>query len=186
MLPPILPPQQKTATQFAQGAIAQLNNVAPAAVTEAVNAARSRQLDGPGLMIYLERKTPIRAVMEALAKDWADTTRNDFADAFQMAHDRFDAMDCLVSMAILNDRDLEAEVIAENTPQTTPNDLMSNRTVVWQYPPAGTQLQPPYVVLVAVEYRNVATAEQVLNSINSQLATYQGFKLPSSVISKLG
>ena len=187
VLGPILPQAPQTATQLARGALAQLNSVNPSAVTEAINAIRSAGLDGPGIMTQLERKTPVRAVMESLAKDWAETTRNDFADqAFRMAHDHFDAMDSIVSLAILNDRDLEAEIISENTPETSPADLMDNRRVVWQYPPPGTVLQPPYVVLVAVEYRDVATAQDVFRSIVAELGVYQGLKVPNTVIQKLG
>jgi hypothetical protein len=190
--PVLLPPQPfplaqpKTTTQLARGATAQLGSAPPAALTEAINAVRNRRIEAPGLMTYLERKTPIRSVMESLAKDWAETTRNDFADAFQMAHDHFEAMDAIVSLAILNDDDLEEELLVENTPQTTPGDLMENRRVVWQYPAPGTVLQPPYVVLVAVEYRDVASAQDVVRSIMGELGNYQGFKLPKAVIQRLG
>jgi hypothetical protein len=175
---------------LAQGAVAQLTNVAPAAVTQAINAIVSTGLDGPGIMIYLQRKTHVRVVLDSFAQNWDPSTRTDFADAFRMTPDQNDAMDAIVSLSILNDRDLEAEIIAENTPQTSTADLTDNRKIVWQYPMAGTVLQPPYVILVAVEFRDVASAESTLKAITDQLANYvKGsltLKVPKTVIAKLG
>ncbi len=191
--PPIFfppqPPQSRTATQLARGAIDQLNSANPATVREAINAAtttvRSQNLPNDGLMDYLERRVRVGEVLNQLARDWSDTTKNDFAVAFSMAPDRLDAMDAIVSLAILNDRELEAELRAENTPQTTPNDLLQNRRVVWQYPEPGTVLTPPYLILIAVEYQDVARAEDAVRSITSQLDTSDGFKLPRTVIQRL-
>ncbi len=179
--------QNQTTTQLAGGAITQLTNVAPAIVTQALNAIRSKSLDGPGLIPYLERKVRIGEVLNALAKDWTAPTRSDFADAFSMDANNLnnDLVDSIVSIAILNDKDLPNEILAENTPQTTPTDLIDNRKIVWQSVPAGTVLNPPYVILVAVEYQDVATAEQLVQSILSQLGTTtSGFKLPQAVIQK--
>jgi len=159
-------------------------------VGQALNAIGSNNLDGPGIMTYLERKTHIRVVLDNFAPTWDQATRTDFADAFRMAPDQTDAMDAIVSLAILNDKDLEAEIIAENTPQTTTADLTDNRRIVWQYPPAGTALQPPYVILVAVEYRNIASAEDTYKSITDQLGNYTKgnltLKVPKTVIQTLG
>jgi hypothetical protein len=188
--PPIfIPPpvQNKTATQLANGAITQLNGVAPASVTQAINAIRSKSLDGPGLIPYLERKIRIGEALNQLAKDWTAATRTDFADAFSMDANNLnnDVSDSIVSIAILNDRDLTGEILAENTPPTSPNDLTDTRKIVWQSVPPGTPLNPPYVLLVAVEYQNIATAEDVVKSITSQLGTTaSGFKLPQAVIQK--
>jgi hypothetical protein len=193
--PPILinpvpvppPPQNKTATQLATSAITQLNGVATASATQALNAIKSKSLDGPGLIPYLERKVRIGEVLNDLAKDWTAATRTDFADAFSMDPNNInnDAADSIVSIAILNDKDLEAEITAENTPQTMPADLTDNRRIVWQSVPPGTPLNPPYVILVAVEYQDVATAADVVKSITSQLGTSgSGFRLPTAVIQK--
>jgi hypothetical protein len=99
-------------------------------------------------------------------------------------------MDAIVSLAILNDRDLEDEIIFENTSDTSTADLTDNRRIVWQYPPAGTVLQPPYVILVAVEYRDIATAADIYKSIADQLGTYTRgtltLKVPREVIQRLG
>lgn len=184
---PAVPAQNQTSTQLAGGAITQLNNVTTAIVTQAINAIRSKSLDGPGLIPYLERKVRIGEVLNALAKDWTAPTRSDFADAFSMDANNLnnDVVDSIVSIAILNDKDLPGEILAENTPQTTPSDLTDNRKIVWQSVPPGTVLNPPYVILVAVEYQDVATAEDVVNSIVGQLGTTSsGFKLPQTVIQK--
>jgi hypothetical protein len=195
-LPPIpipLPPtpapavQNQTTTQLALGAISQLNGIAAASVTQAINAIRSKSLDGPGLIPYLERKVRIGEVLNSLAKDWTAPTRSDFADAFSMDANNLnnDVVDSIVSIAILNDKDLANEILAENAPQTLPADLIDNRKIVWQSVPAGTVLNPPYVILVAVEYQDIATAETVVQSVTSQLGTTaSGFKLPQSVIQK--
>ena len=189
-LPPIqpVPPpvfQHQTTTALAQGAIALLSSADPVIVNEAINVLKNRSLGNEDITDYLERKVRIGEVLAQRARDWSPQTRTDFADAFQMGQDRVDTMDNIVSVAILNDRDLEGEIRAENTPQTTPNDVLQNRRVVWQHPPPGTVLTPPYVVLIAVEYQNVAQAEDVVRSILGQLGPFQGFKLPQAVIQRL-
>jgi hypothetical protein len=188
LLPPtVLPPQNKTATQLATGAIAQLNGAATASVTQALNAIRSKSIDGVGLIPYLERKVRIGEVLNDLAANWSAPTRSDFADAFSMDANNLnnEVVDSIVSIAILNDKDLSGEILAENTPQPLPADLTDNRKIVWQSVPPGTVLNPPYVILVAVEYQDIATAEDAVNSITGQLGTTaSGFKLPQAVIQK--
>jgi hypothetical protein len=186
---PLPVPQSRTTTQLARGAIDQLNSANPATVREAINAAnttlRRENLPNDGLMDYLERRVRVGEVLNQLARDWSDTTKADFAGAFSMEPDRLDTMDSIVSLAILNDRELEAELRAENTPQATPNDLLQNRRVVWQYPEPGTVLTPPYLILIAVEHQDVAQAEDVVRSITSQLDVIDGFKLPRTAIQRL-
>lgn len=188
-IPPSLPPvpvsSRPLATQLARSAITELNNADTASLQETVNALKSRNLTGDLVIGYLERKVRIGEVLGSMATDWAATTKTDFADAFQMQPDRLPVMDNIVSIAILNDRDLEAEIRAENTQATTTNDLLQNRKIVWQYPDAGTVLQAPYVILIAVDYQETASADQVWQSISTQLGQYQGFQLPKSVISRL-
>ena len=41
------------------------------------------------------------------------------------------------------------------------------------------------MILVAVEYQEVATADQAVDSIIGQLGPFQAFQLPKSVISRL-
>jgi len=187
-LPVVQPPaQNQTATQLAGGAIAQLSGAAAANVTQALNAIKSKSLDGPGLIPYLERKVRIGEVLNDLAKDWSAPTRSDFAGAFSMDPNNInnDVADSIVSIAILNDKDLEGEILAENTPQTAPADLTDNRRIVWQSVAPGTVLNPPYVILVAVEYQDVATAQDTLHAITAQLGTTaSGFRLPTAVIQK--
>ena len=190
-MPPLVPPTpvvQAPVTALARGAIAQLNAEDPANVAEAIRTIRNQQLTAETLMDYLERKVRIGEVLGNRAAQWSDTTRTDFAGqngAFQMPAGKTDVMDAIVSVAILNDRNLEADIRGENTKEITQDDLLQNRLVKWQWPPAGTVLAPPYVVVVAVDYREVATADSVVSSILDQLGVYQGFKLPKAIIQKL-
>jgi hypothetical protein len=188
-IPPIvLPPFfkfPKTTTQIAQDAINQLKGANPTVVAEAINTVRHKNISADGMMKYLERKVIIGQVINDYAKDWTDETKHDFAEAFQMAPDRLDVMDSIVSIAILNDPDLRGELQIENTPETTEGDLLENRRIVWQHPPPGTLLQPPYLILLAVEYRNIKRAEDIINSIFGELVDYQGYKIPNSVAQKL-
>lgn len=157
-------------------------------MAEAIRTVSNQRLTGDALMDYLERKVRIGEVLGNRAAEWSDTTKADFAGqsgAFQMTPDRPDIMDAIVSIAILNDRNLEADIRGENSKETTADDLLKNRRIVWQSPPAGTVLTPPYIVVIAVEYQEVATAEAVVSSIRDQLGDYQGFKLPKSAIQKL-
>lgn len=175
----------RTTTQLAHGAINQLNQVPPASLNEAINAIRNRNVRPENVMDFLEHTVRVGEVLGQNARDWADDTKRRFADAFQMQADRLDAMDAIVSVAILNDRDFENEIRAENMPQTAPGDLLQNRRVAWQWPEAGTVLTPPYLILIAVEYQDLTTADQALQSITGQLGTFQGFRLPKAAIQRL-
>lgn len=175
----------KTTTQLAQSAIQQLSSASPDAIREALNTVRNKNIAAPNLMNYLERKVIIGEVLNEMARDWAAQTKQDFAEAFQTSPDRLDVMDSIVSFAVLNDKDLEGELRAENTAAPTQQDLMENRKVVWQYPPPGTVLQPPYIVLVAVENAETAKADEVVQSILGSLVDYQGFKIPQAAVKKL-
>jgi hypothetical protein len=184
-LPTPLPPVPKTATQLAQGAAAQLRAADRAVLDEAVTTVRNSRVSPDGLMYHLERKVLVGEVLNRLAGAWAPETRQDFAAAFSMSTDRTAVMDAIVSLAILNDPDLERELRAENLPPPTQDDLIENRRVAAQYPPAGTVVQQPYLILVAVEHQDTAQAEQVVRSIVGDLAEVQGFKLPSAAADKL-
>jgi hypothetical protein len=179
-------PSRPAATQLARSAINHLNSTDVPSLQEAVNALKSRNLTGDAVIAFLERKVRIGEVLGSVAADWVATTKTDFADAFQMQPDKLSVMDNIVSIAILNDRDLEAEIRAENTQHATTNDLLQNRKIVWQYPDPGTVLQAPYLILIAVEYQETATADQVVQSIMDQLGPYQGFQLPKATIARLG
>jgi hypothetical protein len=152
---------------------------------EAVTTIKNANISADRLMNYLERKVIIGEVLNMLARNWSDETRKDFAEAFRTTADKTDVMDAVVSISILNDPDLADEVMIENTSDPTEADLMENRRVVWQYPPPGTQLQPPYVILLAVEHRDVAIAGDVVESITGTLTDHQGYKLPKQAVQKL-
>ena len=180
-----LPLIQKTTTQLAQGAITQLNGANPEVLREAINTIRSKNIAAGGLINYLERKVKVGEVLQQLAANWSDETKRDFAEAFQMDAGKLPVMDLIVSIAILNDPDLDEEIRIENTPETTEGDLLENRRIVWQYPQPGTPLEPPYVVLVAVEHKDVAKAEDVVKSIFGELVDFEGYKIPKLATQKL-
>ena len=49
----------------------------------------------------------------------------------------------------------------------------------------GTPLQPPYVVLIAVEWSDVAKAQDIVKSITDQLVERDRFKMPRATASRL-
>ncbi len=175
----------KTTTQLARSAISQLENASPAVLREAINTVKNKNVAANRLINHLERKTFIGEVLNELAKNWSNETKEDFVGAFNMAADKLEVMDNIVSIAILNDPDLEEELRAENTPETTEGDLQENRRIVWQKPSPGERLEPPYLILVAVEYQDVAQAEEVVQAILGELVDYQGYKVPKAIAPKL-
>jgi hypothetical protein len=183
--PPLLLQLRKTRTTLAKEAIAQLNTAEPGIVTEAITIIKNKKLTPSGLIGLLERKVRIGEVLNDVPKNWTVETKTDFAEAFQMDVTRLEAMHSIVSIAILNASDLDEALRVENTPEPTPDEL-SNRKVVWQSVPAGTELKPPYTILLAVEYRDVAKAEDVVKSIMGELLNYQNFvMLPRVAVQKL-
>jgi hypothetical protein len=183
--PPLILQINKTATQLARSGIVTLNDASVDVVTQALDTIRGRNLRAPGLIDYLERRVKIGEVLNQLATTWSDTTVGDFAEALQMPRDRRDVMDAIVAIAILNEADLEEQLLAENLPDASQEDLLDNRVIVEQWPPGGTVMQPPYVVLVAVEYRNISQAQEVVDSIMNELVDHEGVKLTRTAAEKL-
>jgi hypothetical protein len=184
-----IPTISRTTTQLTRVAIDQLEKAQATTIKEALNAIRSRNVPAAGLINYLERKVKIGEVLNEFANRWSDETKQDFSQAFTMESSKLEVMDSIVSIAILNDADLEEELRAENMPETTAADLIENRRIVWQHPEPGTPLEPPYLILVAVEHQDVAQAEEVIQSILGKLVSYDhsGYKvkLPKSAVEKL-
>jgi hypothetical protein len=168
----------RTTTQVAQEALERLRKASPAVVDEAVTTVNNKRVAAKDMMRYLERKVIVGEVLNVAAAKWAADTREDFAEAFQMANTKTDVMDAIVAIAILNDPDLLDELRDENVSDATDDDLLENRRVVAQYPPPGTPLEAPYLVLVAVEYRDTRQADEIIESITGDLVEHQGFKLP--------
>ena len=127
----------------------------------------------------------IGEVLIQVASTWSDTTVGDFATALKLDREKRPVMDALVAIAILNKPELDEEILIENTPQTTEQDLLDNRVIVDQWPKGGTVMQPPYMILVAVEYRAVADAQGVVDSIMGELVDHQGVKLPRGAAERL-
>jgi hypothetical protein len=170
----------QTATLLARSAIDNLEKASSQTIVDALNFIRNAPDASPAeaLLDRLERQVAFNEVLAEMAAGWRDVTRNDFARSFSMPADRLDVMDAIVSLAVLNDPDLEHNLRAENTPATNQADLMSNRRVIYQYPPPGTVLEPPYIVLIAVEYTDPRPAQDVVQAILGSLAIFQNFKLP--------
>ncbi len=182
---PLPQPVSKTATELARAAVANLSDATKEVLQDAINTLSIKSLKPDGLLDFLERKVRVGEVLNQLARTWSDATAGDFADAFQMDRTKTDVMDALVSIAILNQPHLDQEILAENLPQAAQQDLVDNRVIVDQWPKAGTALTPPYLILVAVEFRDVASAEDVVRSITGGLGEFQGARLPQAAVQKL-
>jgi hypothetical protein len=182
LLPGVLQPAARptVATQLAQQAIERLRSTPAAVVNDAITAVMNVSVAPENLMAFLARRVLIGEVLGAQAERWSGETRDDFVDAFNLGAPRNDQMDAIVALAILNDPDLEQEVRGENLTEPTDAELIGNRRIVWQFPPPGTPLQPPYVVLIAVERQDVAQAESAVQSIFGALGEQRGFRMPST------
>ena len=104
----------KTTTQLARGAVNQLKGVSQAVLSEAVNTVKNKKIKPELLMNYLERKVRIGEVLNDMAKDWDRETKEDFTQALNMEPKKVDVMDSIVSLAILNDPELENDLRVEN------------------------------------------------------------------------
>lgn len=174
----------KTTTQLARGAVKQLEGVSMGVRDEAINTIKNRNISPNRIMSHLERRVKVGEVLNEMAKTWEDETRQDFAEALNMDRNKLDVMDTIVSLAILNDPDLEDELRIEHMSDTSEASLIENRRIIWQHPPPGTPLDPPYLVYVAVEYQDMMEAQEVIESILGQLVTHEGFKVPRTTVSK--
>lgn len=173
-------------TQLAEKAIATLRAASREALAEATERARGKQIPAERLMDWIERKTRIGEVLAGPASGWSSDTIADFAQAFQMQAGNLPVMDVLAALALLNWPDLEGELREENTSAPTAGDLLQNRRVIYQHPAPGTPLEPPYVVLVAVEHMDTRRAEEMVGAIVGSLVTASGFRMPREAAAKLG
>jgi len=167
-----------TTTLLARSAINLLKSVNEAVLNEAITTIQNRSLAPPAVMPHLEQNVHVAEVLEQLAKEWAPETLKAFSAAFNMDATKTDVMDAIVAIAILNEADLEAELRGENTEEATSSDLLENRCITWQYPPPGTRLNPPYLVLVAVEQVDTSKADSEVQAILGELVDHKGFKIP--------
>jgi hypothetical protein len=176
----------QTSTKLALSAIKQLEQVERSPLDEALIAIENvRDVSAQDLLDFLEEKTKFTEVLGEFAEGWSVSTRSNFSQLFGSFKAPNSSMDSIVSIAILNDPDLERQLHIENTPKITGQTLLENRRIVWQWPAPGTPLDPPYVVLVAVEREDTTSAEDVVRSIMDQLESYKGVKLPKAVVQKL-
>jgi hypothetical protein len=180
--------RRKPYTQLAMNATNLLRAASRETLNEAIERASGKQIAAEDLMSWLERRTRIGEVLSNPASAWSAETLNDFAQAFQMPALPAQAavMDALVAMAVLNWPELEGELRDENTAAVTGADLLQNRRVIFQYPPPGTPLEPPYVILVAVEHQDTRRADEVVGSIFSSLVPQRGYKFPREAAAKFG
>jgi hypothetical protein len=167
-----------TTTLLAHSAINLLRSANQAMLDEAIMTLQNRSLSASGVMRHVEQNASFSEVLEKLAKEWSPETQQAFARAFNMDPNKTEIMDLIVAIAVLNEDDLEAELRSENTSEATIGDLLENRRITWQYPPPGTPLDPPYLVLVAVEHVDTARADEEIQSILGELVDYKGFKIP--------
>jgi hypothetical protein len=180
----------QTCTKLALGAIDQLEKANITTVKEAITTITNKGKSGADVMEYMDDNLSRKAfdeILLELAEGWSKKTIETFisSSVFQMKPDKPEVMDSIVSIAILNDPDLERELRTENMPETTEKDLLEARKIVWQYPTAGTPLEPPYIILVAVKDQDSDAADDVVKSILEQLDIYKDFKLPKTTIAKL-
>lgn len=190
----VIPPRQpvetplgrRTFTDLAQEAISRLRAASRDQLLEAVRTMQAKAIAPPNLLNWIERKTRIGEVLSAPSSQWSSDTVADFAAAFQMDASRRPIMDLIVAVAILNERELEQELRSENMPSVTVDDLLQNRSIKFQHPPAGTELQPPYIILVAVEYQDLQRAADAVNAILGQLVEAQGFRMPRDAAARIG
>lgn len=179
-------PARRTFTDLANEAIARLRAAPADALQETRRTLQGKAIPAANLLSWIERKTRVGEVLGSPAGQWSTDTVNDFAAAFQMDGSKRAVMDLIVAIATLNERELESELRAENMPDVTAADLLQNRRVVFQYPPPGTELQPPYVILVAVEHQDLQHAADVVASIIGQLVEVQGFRMPRDAAARIG
>ncbi|BBH71859.1 hypothetical protein ACTI_85440 [Actinoplanes sp. OR16] len=178
-----------TTTLLVEHAIASLDGLPADTIRAALSFVQAKpQKVAPGeLFEDLRQRTSFDEVLRERAEGWRPVTRRVFADVFAMPGENLAAMDAIVCIALLNRPDLEQALRAENAVAPTVEQLLENRRILWQYPPSGTPLTPPYVIVVAVESTDTGPAEDVVVRIMSSLVTAaSGYRLPRLAAQKSG
>jgi hypothetical protein len=179
----------QTMTKLSQSSIGILNQANKEVLASAINTIVNKGIAAKDLMDSLEQGVKFTEVMSELAKGWSKATQDNFIKYFGLPSAQHDVMDTIVALGILNDPTLEAQLRLENTPSPTPEDLLDGRRIIYQYPPPGSVLEPPYVILLAVEHIDAQAAQNVLNSIVMELVDYRVrehmFKVTRSALKKV-
>jgi hypothetical protein len=198
IVPPVLPPADpdiprfsgpQTTTRLVTYAIEYLENLPPEPLRRAINFIQAKpQKVQPGeLLEDLRQRTSFDEVLRERAEGWRPMTQRVFAEVFAMPADDLASMDAIVCIALLNRPDLEQVLRRENAAPPSLQELLENRRIIWQYPPPGTPLTPPYVIVVAVESVDTDAVEDVVQRILSSLVTTaSGFRLPRGAAQRLG
>ncbi len=179
----------QTMTKLAHSAIRNLSDINKDYLISALNTIVNKGIAPNALIDSLEQGVKFNEVMSELAQGWSQATKDNFVQYFSLPSAQLEVMDAIVSLAVLNDPKLEAQLRRENTPQPTPEDLLDGRKVLYQYPPPGSVLDPPYIILLAVEHIDTQAAQHVVNSIMMELADYRvrehTFKVTRAALQKL-
>jgi hypothetical protein len=173
-------------TRLAHSAFAVLSDSTRDILDAALNTFANKAVKAPDALRALET-APVsyQEILAELAEGWSAKTKEDFAKHFSMPVDQLKVMDAMVSLAVLNSPSLEGLLRQENTTTPTANDLLENRRVIWQSPPPGTVMEPPYVILLAVEHIDSQSVKDVVQSILGELVEWRGFKLPRVAAQRL-
>lgn len=180
----------QTMTKLAQSSLVILNRLTREELMMVLNTVVNKGVSPSGLMDALEQGVKFNEVMSEVAEGWSKPTKDNFVRFFGMPAEQLPVMDGIVSTAILNDPTLESQLRRENTPAPTSDDLLDGRRILYQYPPPGSVLEPPYVVLLAIEHTDAQVADNVIGSVLGELTDYkvkdQVFRLIRSAVQKLG
>ena len=173
-------------TRLAHSASEVLSNSTREVLDAALNTYANKAVKAPDALRALET-APVsyQEILAELAEGWSAKTKEDFAKHFSMPIDQLKVMDAMVSLAVLNSPSLAVLLRQENTMPPTANDLLENRRVVWQSVTPGTVMEPPYVILLAVEHIDSQSVKDVVESILGDLIEWRGFKLPRVAAQRL-
>jgi hypothetical protein len=176
----------RTSSILARSAFMMLEQAPKENLDLALNTLANKNIPAERLIEELERSPfSFQQVLSELARGWRQEDINGFAEKFGMPKEQLDVMDAIVSLAILNDPALEPRLRAENQVPSTPTDFLSSRRVIWQSVEPGSVLNPPYVILIAVEAVDTAMPNEVVQSILGQLGVFRGYKLPQAAVARL-
>lgn len=176
----------QTSTILARSAFALLEHASKENLELALNTLANRNIPADRLIGELERsRFSFQQILSELARGWRPEDVNGFAEKFGMPREQLEVMDVIVSLAILNDPTLESRLRAENQAPASPTDFLSSRQVIWQSVEPGSVLNPPYVILLAVEAVDTGVPDDVVQAILGQLDMFRNYKLPKAAVARL-
>lgn len=172
-------------TDLARKKADSLGKSRPEDLTEAMNAIKNKNIAPGNVFAHLDKNTDVGFELDKEAEDMSDETVNNIATMFGTDPKKKGVINNIISLGLLNAEGVEEAIEEEQLDEPSNEDVLRNRRIIWQHPEPGTVMEPPYLIVVAVEHRDVQKAKDARKDFAGLLIKHRNFKVPTNIATRL-